>query len=591
MRHGRELQLSQKMFAALLFMAVFCVAAMMWYTFATFERFYRIDRREYLEAVTKLLSRDFAEASPDPVQLQRLAAASATLAHTRVTLIDPAGVVLVDTEEDPARMVNHKDRPEIRAALAGDPGFAVRFSDTRQRMMMYVAVPVLRAGRPVAVARSAVELRAVEDILWGVRQHTLVVAVLLLFLAGVTSSWVARRFSHSLEDVTRAAERFAGGDFSRLAPPADTVETRRLSQTLNFMAVQLSHRIRTSERLLGEQKAVFDGMLEGVLVLDPEGKLADLNAAAARMLDIHAERARGRDLLEAVRNVHLQDLVERTRKGPGAVEDFLSVGIGKPRHLQVHGTRFADAQGRPLGVLVVLSDVTQLRQLEEIRRDFVANVSHELKTPVTAIQGFTETLLACPDESPAERRRFLEIILRQSHRLGSLIDDILALARLEQADEHRGADRSPHDAGHVVRVAVQALAPKAEARKIGIDVECPEGLTATVDAPLLERALVNLLDNAVNYSPEGRRVAIRCRRDGGQLLFEVEDRGCGIAPEHLGRIFERFYRVDQARSRALGGTGLGLAIVKHIARLHGGTVAVRSAPGQGSTFTIAIPAA
>ena len=452
------MRLSQKLFAAFLFMAIFCVAAMTWFTFRTFDRFYRQDRREYLEAVTQLLSGDLSAAFGDRPAVQRIAAESAALAHTRVTIIDPSGVVLADTEEDPARMVNHKDRPEIRAALAGDTGFAERFSDTRQRMMMYVAAPVRHAGALTVVARSAVELRSVEDILWGVREHTLVVGVLLLFLAGVISSLVARRFSRSLEEITLAAERFAQGDFSRLAPPADTEETRRLSHTLNFMAVQLSHRIQTSERLLGEQKAVFDGMLEGVLVLDAEGKLTDLNAAAARMLDIDLAHARGRELLEAVRNVHLQELVERTKTGPGPVEDFMTVGIGTSRHLQVHGTRFADAQGRPLGVLVVLSDVTQLRRLEEVRRDFVANVSHELKTPVTSIQGFAETLLARPDEPPADRQRFLEIIVRQAHRLGTLIDDILALARVEQGDLDQEAARAPHRADEVVRPAVEALA-------------------------------------------------------------------------------------------------------------------------------------
>jgi two-component system phosphate regulon sensor histidine kinase PhoR len=249
-----------------------------------------------------------------------------------------------------------------------------------------------------------------------------------------------------------------------------------------------------------------------------------------------------------------------------------------------------DAGGRESGAVVVLNDVTRLKRLETVRRDFVANVSHELKTPVTAVKAAVETLQGGALHDAAEAARFTEMIVRQADRLGSIIEDLLSLSRIEQEEEGAGLALAREAIGPVLAAAAQACAPSAAARSVGIAVRCPEDLRAAINPQLLENAVVNLIDNAVKHSEPGREVVVEGTAEEGGTVIRVIDRGCGIEPRHLPRLFERFYRVDRARSRRLGGTGLGLAIVKHIVQAHRGEVSVESQLGEGSTFTIRLPA-
>jgi len=291
-----------------------------------------------------------------------------------------------------------------------------------------------------------------------------------------------------------------------------------------------------------------------------------------------------------VRNPDLLRFVARlqTGGGPAETEITLRVGAGQ-RHLRVTATGLADRDGRRLGTLMVLSDVTRLRELENVRRDFVANVSHELKTPVTAIKGAADTLMDGAADDPDARSRFLAIIQRQSERLSALISDTLSLARIEQTVEQGAVGLAEGPLSAVLEAAVAVCELMASDREVTVDVACDPALSAHIDPPLLEQAVINLLQNAITYSPPGDRVEVSARATGERVEIAVTDHGPGIAPEHLARIFERFYRVDPARSRDAGGTGLGLAIVKHIALAHGGGVAVDSSPGKGSTFRIHLP--
>jgi two-component system phosphate regulon sensor histidine kinase PhoR len=293
-----------------------------------------------------------------------------------------------------------------------------------------------------------------------------------------------------------------------------------------------------------------------------------------------------RNINEVVENPDLQWFITRSLAASEIIEGEINLQGDKPRFLQAHGTTLKDPYGKAFGVLIVVHDVTRVRQLENARRDFVANVSHELKTPITSIKGFVETLLEGAILDPEHAGEFLKIIGRQADRLGAIIEDLLSLSRIEQEAEQGKIHLAGRKIKSILKAAIQACNTRSEGKKIDVSLTCPEDLRARVNGPLLEQALINLIDNAVKYSDPGSSVAVEAGKDNGQVVIKVKDQGVGIAQEHLPRLFERFYRVDPSRSRKVGGTGLGLAIVKHIAQAHGGKVGVESTPGQGSTFAV-----
>ena len=293
---------------------------------------------------------------------------------------------------------------------------------------------------------------------------------------------------------------------------------------------------------------------------------------------------------EIIRNSDLRRLAELALASEQSVEDDIVLRGHQDRILQVCGTSLRDLKGRSIGAVLVLHDVTHYRHLENVRRDFVANVSHELKTPIASIKGFVETLLDGASENPEDAKRFLRIVAKQADRLNQIIEDLLSLSKIEQSEEQANLPLEEAGIKDILDAAVNdCLAPAAE-RRIRINVSCDTDLLANINARLLEQAVVNLLDNAIKYSEPGEEVLITARALANEVLISVTDHGCGIDRDHLPRLFERFYRADKARSRKLGGTGLGLAIVKHIVQAHRGRVSVQSTPGKGSTFTIHLPA-
>jgi two-component system phosphate regulon sensor histidine kinase PhoR len=331
-------------------------------------------------------------------------------------------------------------------------------------------------------------------------------------------------------------------------------------------------------------------MIEGVLAVDATQRIVSINRAAADLLGIDALAVLGRSIQEVVRNADLRQFALQAIDCREPVEDDLVLRAARDRTLRVRGTPLRDVSGEG-GAVIVLNDITDIRHLENVRRDFVANVSHELKTPVASIKGFVETLLDGRVDDPDDRRRFLEIVGRQSDRLGAIIDDLLALSRIEQAEGMGDLPLERVAVADVLAAVVAECGPRADDRSIAIEVESPPGLEAEVNAPLLEQALINLVDNALKYSEQGGSVILAATpTEDGMLDLIVRDHGTGIGAEHLPRLFERFYRVDKGRSRKLGGTGLGLSIVKHIVQAHGGTVAVESTLGVGSTFRVRLPA-
>jgi two-component system phosphate regulon sensor histidine kinase PhoR len=370
-------------------------------------------------------------------------------------------------------------------------------------------------------------------------------------------------------------------------PRPELRELVGLAETLNHMASQLDERIGTILRQRQEREAVLASMVEGVIAVDSRSRVISLNRAASALLGLDPAFVIQRRIIEVVENPDLQWFITRSLAASGPIEGEITLQGEKPRFLQAHGTTLKDPHGKAFGVLIVVHDVTRLRQLEKARRDFVANVSHELKTPITSIKGFVETLLEGETISdPEHAGKFLHIIGRQADRLGAIIEDLLSLSRIEQEAEQGKIHLVGGRIRGILNAALQVCSTRAEEKQISVNLSCPEDLRARVNAPLLEQALVNLIDNAVKYSDPGSSVQVEAGQLNNQVVIKVTDQGVGIPKEHLSRLFERFYRVDASRSRKMGGTGLGLAIVKHIAQAHGGKVDVTSTTGQGSTFSI-----
>jgi two-component system phosphate regulon sensor histidine kinase PhoR len=587
-----------RIYATYLIVVVLSTVAVGWFAVRSAHDFYVDHTADELEARAGLVREEVA-ALVDAGKLTSIEALVRRMGEasgTRITIIGTgeggvtAGDVVADSDRLPEDMVNHADRPEFKAAIRGEVGRAVRRSATLDEEMMYVAVPLESGGQVKAVVRTAMPLTTVNEALDRLYTSIFAGAAVVALIAALLGWYVSRRIALPMRELREGADRFAGGDFSSKLLVPSTVEFGAVAEAMNRMAAELDDKLRTLTRERNEREAVLESMVEGVIAVDPEGRVIAINSAAARLLDVGAHAVVGMSIEAAVRNPELQRAVNAVLTGEEPVETDLTAFVGgEERYLQANGSLLHTDDGAVAGAVVVVNDVTRLRRLEAVRSDFVANVSHELKTPVTSIKGFAETLADGAIDDPDAGRRFLRIIAGQADRLNAIIEDLLALSSLERGVEGREVALQEARLADVLAVAAEVCASKAEAKDIGVVVDCPDDLFAEVNPPLLEQAVVNLLDNAVKYSPEHTTVALSAARTERETVITVTDQGVGISREHLPRLFERFYRVDKARSRDLGGTGLGLSIVKHIAQVHGGTVSVDSLVGRGSTFRIHLP--
>ncbi|MEI7833278.1 MAG: ATP-binding protein [bacterium] len=589
MRRGRLLWRLFPTYLLITLLALVTISIVAWYSM---RQLYTRQAEESLTAQCHLAELQIA----DNIRTGNLAPIDASckemgrVAGIRITIILPDGRVIGDSEANIATLDNHSTRPEIAAALQGKKASNTRLSATLHEEMLYVAEPLYDNGKVIGVARISIPMLKIEHTLQNMRSG-LVLSMLFVFLAAAALSViVSRRISRPLEIMRQGAERFAQGDLTIPLVISNTDEIGALATSLNSMAAQLNERIRTVNRQRHEQEAVLLSMIEGVVAFDKDERVLKMNLAGGRLLGVDAEKALGRHLQEVVRNRDLQLFVRAILTSWTPQEGEIVLRDKGERFMQTHGTVLEDEDHQRIGVLVVMNDVTSLRRLENVRRDFVANVSHELRTPITSIKGFVETLLDGSINDPEDARRFLEIIARHTNRLDAIIDDLLSLSRIEQGSEVTGGIvYEETDVCLVINAAVQSSQQRADAKEIRITRQLPDCCVAVINVVLLEQAIANLIDNAIKYSdPKSEILAtLQCATD--EVAISIHDNGTGIAPEHLPRLFERFYRIDNGRSRKQGGTGLGLAIVKHIAQAHHGTVTVESTLGEGSTFTIHLP--
>jgi two-component system phosphate regulon sensor histidine kinase PhoR len=471
---------------------------------------------------------------------------------------------------------------------AGGAAIRSRYDGTTGRRSLEAVVPAQNA-RVLAEVDTAESDRALAA--W--QRRLLTGSLLAAAFVMALGCAAARRVTRPVGELVETAERLVAGDTAAAVPTTEVAEFADLAAALVRLREQLVERGLTIGRQGTQQEAVLGSMIEGVLAIDARQRLLGVNRAAADLLGIDGDRVAGRRLQDVVRNPDLRQFAITAIDCRDPVEDDLVLHGLRDRTIRMRGTALRDASGEG-GAVIVLNDVTEMQRLERVRRDFVANVSHELKTPIASIKGFVETLLDGAMEDPDDTRRFLGIVARQADRLAAIIEDLLALSRIEQSEGTGNLPRDTIPVTTVLEAAVGACLPRSAELGIALEIDCPPDLSWRINAPLLEQAVINLVDNAVKYSERGEAVRLSAARepgDPGALVICVQDEGCGIAPEHLPRLFERFYRVDKARSRGLGGTGLGLSIVKHIVQAHAGTVAVESEPGAGTTFTIRLPAA
>jgi len=503
----------------------------------------------------------------------------------RLTVILANGLVIGDSDENPSLMENHADRPEVSAAINGYTGNSQRFSSTLGNQQLYVAVPADSSF----VVRTSISLEDLGSIMSNLYKEIALVSLALVLLAGIFGFILARKLSNSLKVLKDGAEAFASGRLDGRIEIDDSLEISAVATSMNRMADQLAERIGTAESQRNEMEAVLASMNEGILAVDRNQNIIRLNNRAAQMLDLQPKLALGRSIQEVGRQPQLTRLTQLILDGEISAEQDIQTTAPAGQLLQVQASALLNPENQVFGVLLVMSDMTELRRLETMRRDFVANVSHELKTPVTSIKGFVETLIEEPPEDPAESRHFLDIINRQTDRLENIISDLLALSRLEEDKRCGNLEMMEISLKNLLAQVIRDLSSRSPALARRLHIHCEEELQFHANAPLLEQALDNLLDNALKYSPDDSPVTLTCFTRGKKVIIQVTDKGMGIPDEHLPRIFERFYRVDKARSRRLGGTGLGLAIVKHITQIHGGQASATSVPSEGSTFTLEFP--
>lgn len=505
----------------------------------------------------------------------------------RITLIAADGSVESDSEGNPLSMDNHSSRPEVAGALAGRVSTSMRRSPTLGLDMAYAAAPVTVDGAVTGVLRVAMATTELSRRLTPFIIASSAVAAAMIVAMAFASARLSASVNGPVSALMEASRDWSSGRLERRLRRFDDPELAPLSDTMNAMAAELAARIVGMERQGRELGAILDAMGEAVLSTDADLVIRLANPSAVALLAAGGAPSsiEGLTVLKASGNTALDAMAGRCASGSGRDEAEVTLYGDDTRRLLVHAAPLPLEGGR-YGALLVLNDISRLKRLERVKQDFVANVSHELRTPITLIKGFAETLEEVDD--PAEARRFLAIIKRHADRMASIVDDLLTLARLE-GPERGLLETSTVNAAQVIARAVESLGDAPAERGVSLTTAVEAGLEAQANEGLLEQALVNLLDNAVKYSPRGAAVRAEAAADGGFVRFAVRDEGPGIPARELPRLFERFYRVDKARSRELGGTGLGLAIVRHIALVHGGDASVESREGSGSTFYLRVP--
>ena len=506
---------------------------------------------------------------------------------TRITIIDKEGLVLGDSREDPGNMGSHADRSEVKEALTGKTGRSIRYSNTLRMDMMYLAIPIIRSGQIIGVTRLSLPLAEVETKIDYIHRVILAGALLAAVVALGIGLLVARKTTKPLRDMAGLARNIASGDFGGKIKVHSNDEIGKLAHAFNQMAEELKTKIQTITDDRNQMQAVLTSVIEGVVAVDGNERVILFNSAIEEMLNLDRDRVLGQFFWEVIRNSELNALLKEAMEEKRLQTKELILLFPQEKIFEVHALPIKGEEDIS-GVVAVLHDITEIKRLEKMRTEFVANVSHELRTPITSIKGFIETLKDGAIEEPENNRRFLNIIETHAERLNNLISDLLELSRIESREI--GMEFHPVNLRESIENVVFNFRRAVEQKGYIVEIDIPLDFPQVVaDPEKMEQVFSNLLDNAIKFTPEKGKICIRAIDRGKNVQIEISDTGIGIPREHLPRLFERFYRVDKARSREIGGTGLGLSIVKHIIQAHGGKVGVESESDKGSKFYFILP--
>jgi two-component system phosphate regulon sensor histidine kinase PhoR len=545
--------------------------------------------RTHLELIHGYVTKELPQATTPAFQeqIRSLGKSSAM----RLTIIDASGVVLADSSKDPHGMDNHGERPEVLASRDLDFGHSTRRSDTMALSMVYVAKCIRDGDRIRGYVRGAVPLRNLKERLSGLRHSVAMAALIAVLVSLIAAVILARRLSRPLRAMTRAAAAIAAGDLDGRVATTTADEVGELGRAFNEMTIRLQKEMNTIRRDRRELRAILGGMAEGVVAIDWNQRIVLLNESACEIFGVDSEASAGLPIADVLRVPQVPGtLVKAMESGCVQTSEWRSSHEGRQRILRLHASPLIGGSGGSRGAVLVLDDVTERRRAGQVRSEFIANASHELKTPVASIRGLAETILHDPDMDLKTRDGFLERVIRQSTRLGSLVEEMLALARAESKEARLAA--TPFDARAPLQEVVDDAAPLAAERSIHLDSSLGnDPLPMRSQREALVRIAGNLIDNAIRHSDGGETVRVQLERRGAEAWLAVSDNGPGIPADRKDRIFERFYRLDDGRDRGSGGTGLGLAIVKHLVQAIGGHIEVLSPPEGGSRFVVRLPLA
>lgn len=503
----------------------------------------------------------------------------------RVTIISGDGIVLGESDEDPNQMDNHIDRPEIQQAMSQGEGSSTRFSQTLEQRMMYVASPVVIDGEIAGYTRLAIPLDQIEADITQIRRTLLGIVVISIILTIILAIWMGDRITRPIRKLTSFAGSISGEDPQNHDQPDKLDEIERLTRSINLMTLQLQSQIKELEVERGRIGVVLGEMTDGVIIVDDQGRVQLINPAVERMFQVSSDLVQGRSLIEALRHHQLNDLWRESHKS--GESRSASLELKKPLlFLRIVATPLGHAL--PGSTLLLFQDVTQIQQLETVRQDFISNISHELRTPLASLKALTETLREGALEDPPAAHRFLERMEMEVDSLSLMVSELLELSRIESGRVPLNiASVQPCE---ILSLAVERLKLQADRSGLSLSTKCSDDIPEiSADAKRLEQVLVNLLHNAIKFTPEGGAIIASARASENRVIFSVEDTGVGIPSEDLLRIFERFYKSD--RSRSSTGTGLGLAIARHLVEAHGGNIWVESSEAEGSIFSFSIPLA
>ena len=520
-----------------------------------------------------------------PATLDQLTRQWGSLVEARITVIAPDGEVIGESEQDRATMDNHANRPEVIQALAQGDGRSIRYSDTARYDTLYYAKLVKSGEQPLAIIRIALPIQAIDAKIARLQRNLAGMTLLVMFLAVLLTLLIANRTTRPIRELTKAAEKMADGDLNTRVPVSSDDDIGQLSRALNRMAEQIRTEVEALQTEQGKLEAILRQMTDGLVMVDEEGSIRMINPAAEEMFGISSEQSAGRSLASALRQYQVVDLWQQTRRSGGVRSISFEV---TSKRIYLQGIAVLLERELSGSMLLLFQNLTRQRYLETVRQDFISNISHELRTPLAALKALTETLAEGALDDPPAARRFLEQMDAEVDSLSLMVSELLELSRIESG--RVPLNMKPTEACKILAPAVERLDLQAERSNLEVHLDCPEDLPLVfADPQRLEQVVVNLLHNAIKFTPGGGRIRVSAREETGVIIFSVEDTGIGIAEEDLPRIFERFFKADRARSK--GGTGLGLAISRHLVEAHGGKIWVESFEGKGSSFHFSIPLA